>query len=89
MLWEQSQIVTLWRVVNQGFLDHFIAWCIQLLWRVLKSLLFGVCLAAGNWEVCILTMCRQELKCCYSLGDKRVLGGHEGSLMEVLSSVAG
>lgn len=54
-----------------------------------ESLLFGVCLAAGHWEVCILRMCRQELKWCNSLGDKRVLGGDEGSLMEVLSSVAG
>lgn len=37
-------------------------WWIQLLVEVLKSLLFEVCLAAGNWEkVCILMMFRPRI----------------------------
>lgn len=35
----------------------------SLWWRVLKSLLFDICLAAGNWEnVCILEMCWPSIK---------------------------
>lgn len=57
---------------------------------MLKSLLFEVSLASGSWEkVCSLKMKDRELKSWSSLGDKRILGGHESwrSLMEVISSV--